>query len=370
MGIERLQRLRPVIAEKGLDALLVSRQENLRYLSGFTGSSGWLLISHNNAIFSTDFRYIEQAKEDARNYEIIQVKGDLSNWLPDLLSNLGWRKLGFAADFVSCQSYYKLSETVKSKQVNLELIPATGLIEQLRSVKELEELKLISSAVELTDAAFEQAKSIIHPGVTEKEVAWEVEKFLRQGGSEGVAFEIIVASGPNSALPHAKPGERTICSGEPVLIDMGARIGGYCSDFSRTLCCGEADRTLQEIYSIVLKAQTAAISGIESGMDASQADGLARTIIEQAGYGDAFGHSLGHGVGLSVHELPVLAPDCSDLLIDGMVFTVEPGIYVPGWGGVRIEDMVILENGRARMLTKSAKDSFQLSVFSNQKADG
>ena len=369
MGIERLQGLRPVIAEKGLDALLVSRQENLRYLSGFTGSSGWLLISRNNAIFATDFRYIEQAKEDAHNYEIIQVKGDLSNWLPDLLSNLGWRKLGFEADFVSCQSYYKLSETVKSKQVNLELIPATGLIEQLRSVKELEELKLISSAVELTDAAFEQAKSVIHPSVTEKEVAWEIEKFLRQRGSEGLAFEIIVASGPNSALPHAKPTERAICSGEPVLIDMGARVSGYCSDFSRTLCCGEADRTLQEIYSIVLKAQTAAISGIESGMDASQADGLARTIIEQAGYGNAFGHSLGHGVGLEVHELPVLAPNSSDLLIDGMVFTIEPGIYVPGWGGVRIEDMVILENGRARMLTKSAKDSFQLSVFSNQKAD-
>jgi len=355
LGIERLQRLRQVITEKGLDAFLVSHAENLRYLSGFTGSSGWLLISNNNAILATDFRYTEQARGEAPDYEITQVKGGLSNWLPDLLSDLGCQKLGFEANFVSYHSYHELSEAIKSKQINLELIPTTSLVEHLRSVKEPEELELISRAVELTDAAFEQAKSIIHPGVAEKEIAWELEKSLRRGGSEGVAFEIIVASGPNSALPHAKPSERLICFGEPVLIDMGARIGGYCSDFSRTLCCGETDKTLQEIYSIVLKAQTAAIEEISSGMDASRADGLARTIIEQAGYGDAFGHSLGHGVGLSVHELPVLAPNSSDLLIDGMVFTVEPGIYIPGWGGVRIEDLATLEKGRARVLTKSER---------------
>ncbi|MBN2186028.1 MAG: aminopeptidase P family protein [Dehalococcoidia bacterium] len=366
MEIERLQRLRPGITEKGLDAFLVSHAENLRYLSGFTGSSGWLLISDNNAILATDFRYTEQAKGEAPDYEIIQTRGDLSNWLPDLLSDLGWQKLGFEANFVSYHSYHELSETIKSKQSNLELIPTTSLVEHLRSVKEPEELELVNKAAELTDAAFEQAKSMVHPGVTEKEIAWEVEKFLRQGGSEGVAFEIIVASGPNSALPHAKPGERLICSGEPVLIDMGARIGGYCSDFSRTLCCGEADRTLQEIHGIVLKAQTAAISGIESGMDASQVDGLARAVIEQAGYGDAFGHSLGHGVGLEVHEAPTLGSNSPDMLLDGMVFTIEPGIYIAGWGGVRIEDLVTLEKGRVKVLTKSRKD-IQLSVFSNQQ---
>lgn len=371
MGIGRLQKLRPVIGEKGLDALLVSQPENYRYLSGFTGSSGWLLISHNRAILATDFRYTEQAKGEAPNCETTQVKGELHNWLPDLVSDLAWHKLGFEANFVSYHNYHKLSETIKSKQVNLELIPTTGLVERLRSIKELEELELISKAVELTDAAFEQARSIIHPGVTEKEAAWEIEKLLRQEGSEGIPFEIIVASGPNSALPHAKPSERIICSGEPVLIDMGARIGGYCSDFSRTLCCAKALKAisyqLSAIHSIVLKAQTTAIEGIESGMDAAQADGLARTIIEQAGYGDAFGHGLGHGIGLEAHELPTLSSNSSDLLLDGMVFTIEPGIYLTGWGGVRIEDMVTLEKGKVRVLTKSAKDSFQLSVFSNQQ---
>ena len=177
-------------------------------------------------------------------------------------------------------------------------------------------------------------------------------------------FEIIVASGPNSALPHAQPAEKIICSGEPVLIDMGARISGYCSDFSRTLFLGETDKSLQEIYNIVLKAQTAVIERVESGMDASQADQLARSVVEQAGYGDAFGHNLGHGVGLAVHEFPTLGPSSSDSLADGMVFTIEPGIYLAGQGGIRIEDMVVLENGKAKVLSKAEKNSFRLPADS------
>jgi Xaa-Pro aminopeptidase len=230
------------------------------------------------------------------------------------------------------------------------------MVEHLRSIKEPEELGLITKAVELSDAAFEQAKMIIRPGITEKDAAWEIEKFLRQEGSEGMPFEIIVASGSNSALPHARPTGKIIRPGEPVLIDMGARISGYCSDFSRTLFLGEADKSLQEIYNIVFKAQTIATEGVRSGMDASQADKLARSVIEQAGYGEAFGHSLGHGVGLATHELPTLGPSSSDSLADGMVFTLEPGIYLPGQGGVRIEDMVVLENGKAKVLTQAKKD--------------
>jgi Xaa-Pro aminopeptidase len=229
------------------------------------------------------------------------------------------------------------------------------MIEQLRSIKELEELMSIRKAVELTDAVFEEAKAIIRPGITEKEIAWEIEKSLRQKGSEGVPFEIVVASGPNSALPHARPRDEAISSGGPVLIDMGARIDGYCSDFTRTLFLGKADKTFRKIYNIVLKAQTAAIERLESGMDASQADRLARSVIEQAGYGDAFGHGLGHGVGLAIHEFPRLGLNSFDLLADGMVLTVEPGIYIAGQGGVRIEDTVILENGKARVLTKAKK---------------
>jgi len=355
-GIKRLQKLRTSVSERGLDALLLSQTENLLYLSGFTGSSGWLLISEQNAILATDFRYVEQAKEESPDFEIIQTKQRLRDWLPGLVSDLGWHKLGFEANFISYEVYHKLSGAMKSEQVNLELVPTAGIVEQLRFIKDPEELGFITKAVELADAAFEQAKTIIRPGMTEKETAWEIEKFLRQAGSEGIPFEIIVASGPNSALPHARPTEKIVCSGEPVLVDMGARINGYCSDFSCTLFLGKTDRTFREIYNIVLKAQTTAIEGIESGMDALQADRLARSVVEQAGYGDAFGHGLGHGVGLAVHELPTLGPSSSDSLADGMVFTIEPGIYLAGKCGVRIEDMVVLENGKVRVLSKAKRD--------------
>jgi Xaa-Pro aminopeptidase len=353
--IKRLRKLRTLITEKGLGAILISQPENLRYLSGFTGSSGWLLISEQNAILATDFRYVEQAKVESPDFEIIRTKGELRDWLPGLVSDRGWHKLGFEANFISYEGYHKLSEAMKTKQVNLELVSTIDIVEQLRSIKEPEELVFITKAVELADAAFGQARAIIRPGITEKEAAWEIEKILRQEGSEGIPFEIIVASGPNSALPHARPTEKTICSGEPVLIDMGARINGYCSDFSRTLFLGRANKTFQEIYNIILKAQATAMEEIESGMDASQADRLARSVIEQAGYGDAFGHGLGHGVGLAVHEFPMLGPSSVDSLADGMVFTIEPGIYLAGQGGVRIEDMVVLENGKAKVLTKASK---------------
>ena len=364
--ITRLQKLRTSAAEERFDALLVSQPENRRYLSGFTGSSGWLLVSKQKAILATDFRYVEQAKGESPDYEIVQTKGELHDWLPGLISDSGWNRLGFEANYISYDSHHKLRQAIETKHVDLELVPTTGLVEELRAIKEPGELEFITKAVALADAALEQAKAIIRPGITEKEAAWEIEKLLRQEGSEGIAFEIIVASGPNSALPHARPTERTIQSGEPVLIDMGARFNGYCSDLSRTLFFGQADNTLRRIYDIVLRAQTAAIEGVEAGMDAAQADRLARRTIEQAGYGDAFGHGLGHGVGLAVHESPRLGFNSSDSLADGMVFTIEPGIYLVGQGGIRIEDMAVLENGKARVLTGARKDSPQPPVLGNQ----
>lgn len=353
--MERLQRMRASIVEKGLDALLVSQLDNVRYLSGFTGSSAWLLISDNDAILATDFRYVEQAKGEAPAYHVFQTKRELRDWFPGLITELGCRKLGFEAGSVTFDSHSRLSESMKS---DLELVPTTGLVEDLRSVKDPEELALVRKAVELADAAFQEASVAIRVGMTEKEAAWEVERLLHQNGSEGVAFEIIVASGPNSALPHARPTEKAIRSGEPVVIDMGARFGGYCSDLTRTLFLGRASKTMRDIYGIVLKAQTAAVEGVKSGMDAVQADRLARNIIEQAGYGEQFGHGLGHGVGLAVHELPTVGPASTGSLTDGMVFTIEPGIYLPGQGGVRIEDIVALENGSARVLTRAEKHSF------------
>ncbi len=343
-----------MIAEKGVDGLVVSQPDNLRYLSGFTGS-GWLLISGRDGMLATDFRYTEQARQESPSFEITQIKQELHNWLPDLALDLSWRRLGFEANHTSYDAYQKLGEAVRAKQVNLELIPTTGIVEQLRAIKEPQELAFITKAVGLADAALEEAKRIARPGITEKEVAWEIETKLRQKGSEGVPFEIIVASGPNSALPHARPTDKAIRDGEPVLIDMGARINGYCSDLSRTLFLGEANGTFEKVYGIVQEAQRAAIDGVRSDMTASQADQLARGVIEQAGYGDDFGHGLGHGVGLAVHEFPRLGLSSSESLADGMVFTIEPGIYLAGQGGVRIEDMAVLENGKVRVLTKAAK---------------
>jgi len=352
--MNRLQKCRKLIAEKGLDGLIISQPDNLRYLSGFTGS-GWLLISERDAMLALDFLYVEQARQESSGFEITQIKQELHNWLPSLVLDLGWRKLGFEANLVSYEAYQKLSEALRAKQVNVELAPTTGVVEQLRSIKEPEELVFITKAVKLADDALQEAKAIIRPGITEKEAAWEIERDLRQKGSEGVPFEIIVASGPNSALPHARPTEKAIGADEPVLIDMGARINGYCSDLSRTLVLGRASEKFQKIYGIVRQAQAAAIDGLASEMAASQADQLARSVIEEAGYGDAFGHGLGHGVGLAVHEFPRLGLNSSDSLTGGMVFTIEPGIYLAGEGGVRIEDMVVLENGKARVLTGAAK---------------
>jgi Xaa-Pro aminopeptidase len=191
--------------------------------------------------------------------------------------------------------------------------------------------------------------------MTEKQAAWEIEKSLRENGSQAVPFDIIVASGPNAALPHAKPSDRPIKSGEPIVIDMGARYGGYASDLSRTICLGSPDDTFKKVYNVVLDAQTAAMSIIKEGMTGQQADSSARAVIEQVGYGEAFGHALGHGIGLAPHESPRLGPASTDLITSGMVFTVEPGIYLLGWGGVRIEDTVIMEEGKTKAISKARK---------------
>ena len=355
MRSNRLQGIRTLISEKGIDSFLVSQQENRRYLSGFSGSSGWLFISQKLAILATDFRYTEQARQESQDFEIVQTKGETSIWFTQLIQTHGWHTLGFEAQHMSFATYQQLSEIIEAEQLDLELIPCQNMVERLRCIKDTMELNTITKAVQLTDAAFNQILATIRPGLTEKELAWDIESFFRQNGAEATAFDIIVASGPNSALPHARPGERHLQPGEPILIDMGARIDGYCSDFTRTICMGKAEDKLQEIYDIVLEAQQAAIDGTKSGMNGAEADKQARTIIEDAGYGDNFGHGLGHGIGLAIHETPSLSRLSSDILDNGTVFTIEPGIYIQGYGGVRIEDTVRLEQGNIKVLTGSAK---------------
>jgi Xaa-Pro aminopeptidase len=353
--VSRLQKLRNGLAQKELDVLVVSQPENRRYLSGFTGSAGWLIISNSIAYLAVDFRYIEQAKKEAPDFDIIHVKGDMVGWLPKFLSDFGFKKAGFESDQVPFSTHDKLYKTINDDGYQLDLIPVSGLVESIRAVKEPEELKFITEAVELADAAFDQVKSILRPGITENEIAWGLEKFLREKGSQTVPFDIIVASGHNAALPHAKPSEQPLIKNVPVVIDLGARVNGYCSDLTRTFVIGHGDKTFFKIYDIVLGAQLTALATIGAGINGDQADRLARTVIEQAKYGDTFGHGLGHGVGLETHESPRLGPNSSDLLVDGMVFTIEPGIYVAGWGGVRIEDTVVMENGKVKTLTRADK---------------
>ena len=349
----RLQKLRQRFAEKEIDAILISQPENRYYLSGFNGSAGYLLITAKNTILATDFRYLEQAKTQAPDYEIFQITNSAADWFPRLTTDFDLRRLGFEAEHITFDTYRRLTSTLK--QTQLKLVPVDGLVESLRAIKEPEEIEFIAKAVEITDNAFTHIEDTIRTGMNEKEVAWEIEKFMREKGSDSLPFEIIVASGPNSALPHAKPSPRTIGAGEPVIIDIGARCSGYCSDLSRTICLGNSDDTFNKIYDTVLGAQLTTLAIIKEGMTGEQADSLARTVIEQSGYAQAFGHGLGHGIGLAPHESPSLGLNSTELLTSGMVFTIEPGIYLPGWGGVRIEDVVVMKNGKARIISKARK---------------
>jgi Xaa-Pro aminopeptidase len=352
---DRLGRLRDLLTSNELDAILISQGENRRYLSGFTGSAGSLLLSQDQAVLATDFRYVEQARAEAPDFEVVRMTDDLSKWLPPQAAEMSVRKLGFEEADLPYSTYRQLAAAVDEAQSDVSFVPTKSLVERLRAAKDRTELEYLAQAAALADAALEEVLPDIRSGVSEKELAWQIERFIRENGSEPLPFDIIVASGPNSALPHAKPTDRALENGEPVVIDIGARVSGYCSDVSRTICLGNEDSTFARVYDIVLGAQLAAMATVQSGMSGEQADQLARTVIAQAGHGDAFGHGLGHGVGLAAHEEPRLGPRSSSVLADGMVFTIEPGIYVSGWGGVRIEDTVVLENGKARSLTGASK---------------
>jgi len=350
----RLEKLRQALADKEIDGLLVSQPENRHYISGFDGSAGYLFITSQDTVLATDFRYIEQAKTQAPDYQIFQITNNMSDWIPQLAAKLNLRRLGFEVEHVTLAMYRQLSDILSKAQSQFRLVAVDGLVESLRAIKEPEEIELITKAAEITDRALEYIEGMIRIGMTEKEVAWEIEKFLRENGSQSIPFDIIVASGPNSALPHAKPSQRQIDPGEPVVIDIGARFGDYCSDLTRTICLGTPDDTFTKIYDTVLGAQLAALAIIKEGMSGSEADSLAKVTIEEIGY-EAFGHGLGHGVGLAPHEQPRLSPNSTELLTSSMVFTIEPGIYLTGWGGVRIEDLVVMEQGALRVLSKARK---------------
>ena len=350
---DRWRKLRQRLAEKEIDAICITQPENRYYLSGFDGSFGFLLITPQKVVLATDFRYVEQVKRQAPDCDILPISGNVVDWFPGLVTDLRLKRLGFEAGHVTFAAYQQLTEALKESRI--KLISVDGMVESLRVIKEPGEIELIIKAAEITDKAFEYIEDIIRIGMREEAVAWEIEKFLRQGGSQTIPFDIIVASGPNSALPHARPSSRSIQAGEPVMIDIGARVGGYSSDLSRTICLGSPDDIFNKVCDIVLGAQLAALAIIKQGMTGDEVDRLARTVIEQAGYGEAFGHGLGHGIGLASHEQPRLCPEALEPLVDGMVFTIEPGIYLTGWGGVRIEDVVVMGEGKTQVISKARK---------------
>jgi Xaa-Pro aminopeptidase len=347
----RLDRVREALSEQGVDALLVSQPENRRYLSGFTGSAGYLLVSPGAALLATDFRYYEQVGRQAPEFELARITDRFADLLPRLVHDLGIQRLGFEAEHVTVDELRTLSGATEG----VNWVPLKQAVEKVRALKDEGEVEAIRRAVALTDEAFAHFLEVVEPGMTERQAAWEIEKYMREHGASKVAFDLIVAAGPNGALPHARPGDREIGEGEPVVVDIGALVDGYASDMTRTFCLGQPSAKYLEVWQIVLRAQEAAEEAIRAGMGGREADAIARDVIAGAGYGDYFGHGLGHGVGLAVHEAPRAGRLSDDVLQAGMTLTVEPGIYLPGEFGVRIEDLVVIRDDGVDVLTQTPK---------------
>jgi Xaa-Pro aminopeptidase len=303
-------------------------------------------------LLATDSIYMTQARNEAKEFEIFVCEEGLASSLPEILKMIGSEHLGFESPRLPYRIFQKMEEQLKKDASSISLVPTEGLVEDLRMIKEPQEIEAIRKSLALSEMVFETLMEGLGVGVSEKELAWTMEKGLREAGADSVAFPPIVASGPNAALPHAIPTDRVIIEGEPVLFDWGARLEGYCSDISRTVVLGAPDDTFTKVYQVVKDAQSMAVEAIKPGVSSQVIDGIARDHIGDKGFKEYFGHALGHGVGLATHEKPRLSPVRPMNLEAGMVTTVEPGIYIPGWGGVRLENMVVLEEDGAVVLNR------------------
>jgi Xaa-Pro aminopeptidase len=333
--MSRADRLAELVAEREFDQLFVSDLVNVRYLTGFTGTNGACLVGTEERIFFTDFRYTERAeREVGEEWERPEAEREL---VPQIAARMSG-KVGFEDAKLSVRQLARLEAAVDE---GVDLVPAGDLVEQLRSVKQPGEIELIAAAADFTDGVYRWALERGLAGRTERDVARACEARIRELGAEP-SFPPIVAAGENGALPHAEPGDREIGQGELVVFDMGAELDGYCSDCTRTYATSEPGEEAQEVYDLTLMAQLAGLGAIRAGASGKEVDAVAREIIAEAGHGDHFGHGLGHGVGLEVHEGPRLATTSEDDLQEGNVVTVEPGIYLPGRFGIRIEDLVVL----------------------------
>lgn len=345
----RLRRLRDEIATRDLDQLLVTDLTNVRYLSGFTGTNATLLVGATEAALLTDFRYLDQAGEQAPGWEIV----DTGSEPRERLAERAGRRIGFDDANMTVASFGGLKKKLPS---TAEMIAAGGAVEKLRAVKDEAEIAEITSAAAIADSIYATLAEDGLVGRTEEDVAWRIEVLARERGAEGLSFPPIVAAGSHGALPHAEPRDVTIDAGRLVVLDLGVKVGGYCSDCTRTFATGPVSESEREVYEIVLKAQQTALDAIRAGMTGQAADSVARESIQAEGHGDQFGHSLGHGVGLEVHEAPTLSSRSENVLEAGNVVTVEPGIYIPGEFGVRIEDLVAVEADGLRVLSGFTKE--------------
>lgn len=360
----RLEVLRALMRERDLPALLVSSSANRRYLSGFSGSAGSLLISHDAALLFTDGRYTAQVRRQTADFSLRTISSEqpFPGLFAEAIAELGLSAIGFDAAHTTVAAHQGLIEALQKRGGAVpELRAVEGLVEQLREVKDVAELTTLRRAIAITDAAISGVLPELRPEHSERQAAWMLEVALRERGADAISFPIIVAAGENAALPHAQPGDALLGRGQPIIIDMGGRIDGYHADLTRTIVLGEPDAKFREVYNTVLTAQQRAIAGLRAGIKTSEVDALARDHIAAAGYGEAFSHSLGHGVGLSIHEGPSLRkppPDQEDkapTLRAGVVTSVEPGIYLEGWGGVRIEDLVLITETGCEVLSQAAK---------------
>lgn len=354
----RLAHLRRRMGDLDVDTFLVSNAFNRRYLSGFTGeddppsdnaSSGMLLVTADRVVLVTDSRYDIQAGREMSGVEIMLRKGRMKDALIEYIAGLGTRRLGFEANHL----VYALHEDLTAGLPGVTLVPTRKVVAEQRRVKDDAELVLMRRAAAISDEAITRVAPQLRAGMTEIEVARLIESTMIALGAEAPAFPSIVAAGPNGAMAHAVPSDRPIQEGEPIVIDMGARYHGYHSDMTRTLFLGTPDERFRTIYNLVLEAKNAAQAIIRAGLPGKDADAAARDVITAAGYGDAFGHGLGHGVGLEVHEGPSLSKISEDTLQAGEVTSVEPGIYLADWGGVRLEDLVLVRDDGLEVLTRA-----------------
>lgn len=356
--MERVQKVRKKLKTNGIDALLVTNMYNVRYLTNFTGSTGLALITEEKAYFVTDFRYTEQAAEEAIGFEIQKNEGLIYKEVARLVEKNQIKKLGFEESDISYATYKQLEDLIQT-----DLVGVSGLVEKIREVKTEDEIAIIQKAVEITEKAYDYILGFVKVGVTEIEIANKLDFYMRNLGATGVSFDTIVASGFRSAMPHGVASEKKIEEGDMVTIDFGCIYKGYVSDMTRTFAVGDPGEKMKEVYEIVYQANKKVTEAAKVGVTGAELDAIARDYITEQGYGDAFGHSTGHGIGLEVHEGPRISYKNTAPLVENNVITNEPGIYIPGLGGVRIEDdLVIKENGNENLMSTSKK----LVIIQNQ----